>query len=104
MSMNAIIKLIFLSMILFILTNYFVKADQENNMINNIISQCDTEDDIEKLYSIKRKYMSCRFNLILTRSIFFAILLYLSVSYFNFKELSVVVSTDESNLYYDIDK
>lgn len=105
---NILVKIIIIATIIFILSNYFVKADAEKNTIKNIVAACITsemdEKQINKLYRLKQEYIAKRFNLILTRSLVFGIILYFAIKYFDFSESDIVVSehVESKKLYDDI--
>jgi hypothetical protein len=85
-----LIKIILMSMILFLIINFFIKSSHEKQIIDKIIMSRQNVDDnnfIYKLEKIKQKYLTERFKINVTRSIFFGIGMLIIIIYINKKKV-----------------
>lgn len=95
MKNDKIIKIVLISILIYILTCYFVYSGHENKIIKKIIMKKIDEDDTDALEHIKDKYLSEKFKIIITRSIVFSILLFTFIKLINKK--TVIIKINKTN-------
>ena len=99
---NNIIKIVILSILIYLCVNYFVGAAHENGLVNDLIyarqeSDEDDDDFVEELEKTGDKYKSKLFRLTVKRSIAFGIVFWISLNYLyqSKKESTVVIDETE---------
>jgi hypothetical protein len=92
LSLEYLIKIILISILIFLLCNYFINSNGEIRIINEIISQKKREDESDKNYifrleRLKSKYKSQRFRTYIKRGVCFGVLMGLCMHYsFNMRQ------------------
>jgi hypothetical protein len=91
-----IIKIVVISIILFISINYLIKNTYENSLMKDIISNrkdisFDDEKFVEKVELIKQNYYKKKFKLLLIRSAMFGVILFLAIK--------MLMDSENKNIY-----
>ena len=107
MNDNTIIQLVIVLTVLFIIINYFVVANKDNDIINDVINYKNSDEDDETIYEleeIKSIYLKTRFKNIMIRGCVFGIISFIAIKYFTSQTKQVVTIQPYSFNYIVDDK